>query len=147
MARVTLILPEKKIYSTDISVQISDINYGGHLGNDRVLTIMHEARLRFLKHLGFKNEIDIAPETGIIVTDSVIVYRAEAFHGDTLRVSIALDDFNAYGMDIFYKLENTETDQEVARGKTGVVFFNYVNRKIARIPEDFMRRIETLQQP
>ena len=124
MARVTLILPEKKVFSTIIPIQISDINYGGHLGNDRVLTIMHEARLRLLKKMGYTNEVDMAHETGMIVTDSVVVYRAEAFHGDQIRVSIAVDDFNAYGMDFFYKLENTESDQEIARGKTGVVFFN-----------------------
>ncbi len=146
MARVTLILPEKKIFSTIIPILISDINYGGHLGNDRALTIMHEARLRMLKQMGYKNEVDIVQDTGIIVTDSVVVYRAEAFHGDQIRVSIALEDFNSYGMDFFYKLENTESDQEIARGKTGVVFYNYIRKKVSRIPEDFMERLKSMHE-
>ncbi|MEJ2003885.1 MAG: thioesterase family protein [Cyclobacteriaceae bacterium] len=146
MARVTLILPEP-VFSTDINIHISDINYGGHLGNDRVLTLMHEARLRFLKSLDYKDEISIAPEIGIIVSDSVVIYRSEAFHGDKLKVSVGLDDFNAYGMDIFYKLENSDTGKEVARGKTGIVFFNYVTRKIARIPDSFRDRLDKYTEP
>jgi acyl-CoA thioester hydrolase len=147
MARVTLLIPDQKVFSTLMDIRIGDINYGGHMGNDRVLTIMHEARLRFLKALGYKNEINIGKDTGMIVADSVVVYRAEAFHGDQVRVSIALDDFSAYGMDIFYLLENIETDQEIARGKTGIVFFNYKTRKVSRIPKDFLDRKDKYTKP
>ncbi len=147
MARVTLLLPDQKIFSTLMDIRIDHINYGGHMGNDSVLTLMHEARLRFLKALGYENEVYIGKDTGMIVADSVVVYRAEAFHGDQLRVSIAMDDFSAYGMDIFYLLENTETDQEIARGKTGIVFFNYKTRKVSRIPKEFLERKDKYIKP
>ena len=45
MSRIKIPLPEKKDFSTEIKLRISDINYGGHMGNDAVLTIVHEARL------------------------------------------------------------------------------------------------------
>ena len=57
MARIKIELPEKFIFSTEIPLRISDINYGGHLGNDAVLSIAHEARIRFFNKHGFK-EID-----------------------------------------------------------------------------------------
>jgi len=28
---------------------VADINYGGHLGNDKVLSFIHEARLRYVR--------------------------------------------------------------------------------------------------
>ena len=142
MARVTLILPEKKIFSTSVPVMVGDINYGSHLGNDRVLTLIHECRLRFLKSLGYKNEMQLAKDIALFVADSVVVYKAEAFHGDTLQISLGMEDFSAYGMDMYYKLEND--GREIARAKTGMVFFNYVERKVTKIPEDFMNAVNSL---
>ena len=37
MPRIKLELHEILIYSTEIPVRITDINYGGHLGNDSIL--------------------------------------------------------------------------------------------------------------
>ena len=53
MPRIKIKLPEKFIFRTEIPIRITDINYGGHLGNDSLLSIIHEARVRFLKSLGY----------------------------------------------------------------------------------------------
>ncbi len=37
MARINIELPDKFIYSTEIPIRITDINYGGHLAHDSVL--------------------------------------------------------------------------------------------------------------
>ncbi len=145
MARVTLIFPPEFHYKTNLSVRISDINYGGHLGNDTVLTLIHEARFRFLKSLGYKNEIDLEHDTGLIVADSVVVYRAEAFHGDSLDIHLGVYDHNAYGFDMFYYLVNKETGKEIARAKTGIVCLNYKKKKITKTPEEFIRRLGELE--
>ena len=145
MARVTLLLPPEFIYKTNLIVRISDINYGGHLGNDTVLTLLHEARFRFLKSLGYQNEIDLENDTGLIVADSVVIYRAEAFHGDNIEVHLAVYDHNAYGFDIFYYLKNGETGKEIARAKTGIVCLNYKKKKITKTPEEFIKRLTELE--
>ncbi len=94
MARVKLTLPDACHFQTEVTVRIGDINYGGHLGNDAVLSLAHEARLQYFKSLGY-SEIDIEG-VGIVLADAVVVYRAEAFHGEQLTVRIALGDFNPY---------------------------------------------------
>ena len=129
----------------DVTVRVTDINYGGHLGNDTVLTLIHEARFRFLKSLGYKNEIDLEHDTGLIVADSVVVYRAEAFHGDSLDIHLGVYDHNAYGFDMFYYLVNKETGKEIARAKTGIVCLNYKKKKITKTPEEFIRRLRELE--
>ena len=58
MPRIKIALPDKYIFQTEIPVRITDINYRGHLGNDSLLSIFHEARIRLLKHLGY-SESDI----------------------------------------------------------------------------------------
>lgn len=137
MARLTLELPEHFAFYTEITVSIRDINYGGHLGNDAVLGLAHEARLRYLKSLGF-SELDIGG-LGLIMSDAAVIYKAEAFHGDVLQVGVSCADFNKYGCDLLYRLCRISDGQEIARVKTGIVFFDYQARKVARVPECFLQ--------
>ncbi len=139
MARIKIELPEEFLFSTEIKVRITDLNYGGHLGNDKMLTLLHEARVDFIHHLGFEGELNIGG-LGIIVTDAVIVYKSEVFHNDLLKIEVGIGDFNKYGCDLFYRVTNVDSGKEVARAKTGIAFFNYETRKIAEVPEEFIER-------
>lgn len=139
MARVKLALPDQFVFTTEIAVHISYINYGGHLGNDAVLSLLHEARVRFFHSLGY-SELDIEGR-GIVIADAIVVYLSEAFHEDLLVVSIAVTNFHAAGCDIYYQIVNKATGKEVARAKTGIVFFDYQARRPVRVPEAFRRRV------
>lgn len=135
MARIHIDLPEKFIFSIDLPVRVSDLNYGNHVGNDSILTLMQEARALFYKSLGFKNEIELEGPIGQVVADAAVVYKSESFFGDVLQIEIALDEFHKYGFDLFYKITNKVSGKEVARGKTGIICFDYEKRKMAAIPE------------
>ena len=137
MARIELNLPENFSFSTDVRVRISDINYGNHLGNDALLSLVHEARLQFLQSRGF-SELDI-DGCGLILTDAVIVYKSQGFHGDLLTILAAVGDFNKYGCDFFYKVIRKNGGKEVARAKTGVVFFDYNRQKMVPVPAAFFK--------
>jgi acyl-CoA thioesterase FadM len=139
MARIKIDMPDNYIYSTEMPVRISDINYGGHLSNDAILAIIHEARVRFLSHYHY-GELDIEG-LGLILTDSAIVYKAEGFHGDQLQIDIALNDLTMYGCDIYYLISNKKTAVEIAHAKTGVVFFDYKERQIRAVPEPFKNKV------
>jgi 4-hydroxybenzoyl-CoA thioesterase len=139
MGRIRVDLPERFPFRTEIPVRVDDINYGGHLGNDSVLSIAHEARLRFLRHLGY-TEKDIEG-VGIIMTDAAIEYQSEAFYGDTLIVEVGVADMARRSCDIVYRMRQKESDREVARVKTGVAFFDYETRRVVGVPVEFPRRI------
>ena len=130
-------LPNKFVFSTEIPLRVSDINYGGHLGHDSVLTLTHEARVRFLAKHGF-TEMDVYG-TGLIISDAIIVYKSEAFWGEVVKVQIALGEFGKYGFDFIYRISEKKTKREVARVKTGMVFFDYKKRKVARVPPKFKK--------
>ncbi|MEC9409439.1 MAG: hypothetical protein VYD52_03175, partial [Pseudomonadota bacterium] len=63
MARVNLELPDVFTFSTHLTVRVSDINYGNHLGNDRMISLLHEARLRYLHDHDF-SEFNIGTASG-----------------------------------------------------------------------------------
>ena len=144
MPRVRLELPEKFAFSTEIPLRFSDINYGGHLGNDAVLSLAQESRIRFLRIHGW-SEQDVAG-VGMIMTDAVVVYRSEAFYGDVLTIELAVADIQTLGCDFLFRLVNRATGKEVARVKTGIVFFDYARRKPSPVPEEF-RNVCTLKIP
>lgn len=135
MPRARLDLPERFHFTTEIAIRVSDINYGGHLGNDAVLALAQEARMRFLKSHGW-TEQDVAG-SGIIMTDAVVVYRSEAFYGDVLTIDVAVADLQQLGCDFLFRIANKGTGQEVARVKTGIVFFDYAARRPVSMPDQF----------
>ncbi|MCG3146763.1 MAG: hypothetical protein PCFJNLEI_00197 [Verrucomicrobiae bacterium] len=133
MARVHIDLPATFPFATEIPVRVTDINYGGHLGNDALLGLIHEARCRFFQHYGFK-ETDVAG-AGILMTDVVITYRKEVFHGEVLRFEVGVMDLQRTSCDIVYRV--TRAGEVTAEAKTGIVFFDYQRRKIVRTPPEF----------
>lgn len=135
--RIKLELPGPPIYTTEISVTISDINYGGHMGNDRFLTLMQEARLRWLHSLGFKNEKEISPPVGLIVVDSAIQYKAEVFHGEKLSVELSIGEINVRNFDLYYKVIK-ENQTVAALGKTGILCMDYLEKRVVKIPENLL---------
>ena len=116
-------------------MKIADVNAGGHLGNDSLLSLIHEARVRFLKKLGY-SEMDVEG-FGILMVDSVIVYKSEVFHGEVLRLEVTVDDITRCGCDFLYKITRKETGKKAAEAKTGIVFFDYTKKKVVEVPEKF----------
>lgn len=141
MPRLQLDFPAEVRFTCELSVRASDLNYGNHVGNDSILTIMQEGRIQFYRSLGYQNELHFEGQVGHLVADSAIVYKSEAFLGDVLRINIAISDFNKYGFDMYYRLRNKATGKDVAIGKTGMVFFDYAKRKVAGIPATFIEKI------
>jgi acyl-CoA thioester hydrolase len=135
MARMTLELPAHFLFSTDLAVRISDINYAGHLGNDAIISLIHEARLRFLKAHNF-TELDI-DGFGLIMADLTILFKAEAFHGEILTIEVGVQDVTKCGFDFVYRITSKETGKEVARAKTEMLFFDYEKRRVVGVPKGF----------
>ena len=95
---------------------------------------------RFFKSLGY-TELDVNG-VGIVVSDAALQYRSEAFHGAVMLVQMAAADYSQYGCDLPWRMTEQASGRKVARGKTGIVFFDYAARKIAQVPQDFRARFE-----
>ena len=130
MPRIRIELPAHFPFSTSITLLISHINLGRHLDNAQLIGLVSEARVRFLKSMGY-TELD---------DDAGVQYRSEAFHGETLNISMAANDFHAFGCDLVWCMHEALSGREVARGKTGIVFFDYGARRKAPVPAGFRRR-------
>ncbi|WP_019143102.1 thioesterase family protein [Noviherbaspirillum massiliense] len=139
MPRLKLEFPEDQYcYSTQLTVRVTDINGANHLGNDSMISMISEARARFLYDFGIH---DTAEEgIGTIVTDLATTYRAEAHARDQLLFEVGVMDFNKYGGDIIFRITRPRDQALIAMAKSGFVFFDYKARKVTAMPEGFYSR-------
>lgn len=131
MPRISVPLPSHFSFSTKIPIRITDLNYGNHVGNDTILSLIHEARMQFLASHGY-SEMNVE-SVGLIMSDAAIEFKTELFYGEALEVQVQACAFNRVGFDICYKLLKDET--VVAIAKTGMVCFDYSKRKVVSLPE------------
>ncbi|OQA30627.1 MAG: hypothetical protein BWY57_02740 [Betaproteobacteria bacterium ADurb.Bin341] len=139
MTRIHIELPERFVFSTELPLYISHINYAGHLDNALLLTLVSEARVRFFKSLGY-GELNVEG-FGIVIADAAVQYKSEAFPGEIMVVRMAAADFGKYGCALFWHMSEQASGREVARGKTGIVFFDYSARKIVPVPQGFRDKL------
>ncbi|MCS7076724.1 MAG: thioesterase family protein [Bacteroidia bacterium] len=132
MTRVKIDLPQHFLFECYFVIPISMINYGGHLGNDSILSIAHEARIQFLGYYGY-SEMNMEG-VGIIMSDAAIQYKSEGFHGNVLEIAVQPVNFHSVGFDIIYKVHNQTTKKDLAYIRTGIVCFDYHKRKIVSLP-------------
>lgn len=138
MARIHIDLPEHFGFSTEIPLYTSHINAAGHLDNAQLFFIVSEARERFLQSMGYHSKN--IEGLSIILADAAAQYKSEAFYGEVLVVAMTATDFNKRGCDFVYRVTDRASGREVARGKSGVVFFDYSQRQVADVPAAFRAR-------
>lgn len=120
-------------FSTSMHIRVTDLNYGGHIGNDRILGMVHEARVRYLKQLGM-TELD-ACGVGMLMAESIIQYKAEGFLGDRVQIEVGAGDFGGSSWNFYYRLHLSEKDLTLALARTTMVAFDYASRKLVPVPD------------
>ena len=106
-----------------------------NVGNDSILSLIHEARVQFLRHYGY-SELDLAG-VALIMGDVAIEFKSELFYGDLLKASVTTGAFSRVGFELFYKLEKESGGKllSVAFARTGMVCYNYSLKKVVSVPE------------
>ena len=143
MARVKLLIPEHKIFSTEIAVRITDLNYGNHVGNDAFVRIVHEARVQWLTSENY-TELNIEGAS-LIMADLAVEYKGESFYGDVLKVEIAVGEISKAGFELYYIIDVNRNGNNIliAKAKTGMVCFNYEEKKVRELPEKFVQLLSS----
>lgn len=140
MARIALEIPANLPFRTRIALRITDMNYGNHLGNDVVLSLVHEARVQYLASLGF-TELDAAG-MGIIMGDCAIVYKAQGFYGQALIAEVGAADLQLVSFDLLYRFSIEGGGKVLAEAKTGILCFDYATQKVVSIPAALRQKLQ-----
>ena len=129
MARVVIEFPSEFPFSTELDVRIEHINRGYHLGNDSLIALLNEARLRYLPE-----QINPLGESQIwmVNADLAVIYKAEAFHGEILKVEVAAAQFHKCGFDLLFRVTEKTSSREVAHAKMAMLMVDAKARKLVQ---------------
>ncbi len=140
MPRIKLIEQESYEFHYRAKLQPRDINYGGHLGNDSLVSLLGAARVNMLYTMGMSEGQLGDGETGVIMSDLAVNFKAEAFMLEEVVIDTHIGEFSRTGFRIFHRLKKEAV--LVALAETGMITFNYSIRKIAPVPDIFLKTLE-----
>ncbi len=133
-------------FHTELHVRVGDLNYGGHLGNDKFLLYFHEARVRYFQFLGV-TEADIGDGISLTQTEAYIAYKGEALLGDVLSIRVHIDEFSRARFRVNFIITRSKDDKLIATGYTILAAFDYLAHKPQRIPQSFKDKVLAYQSP
>ncbi len=138
-------VPSSKIcFSAELTIRVSDLNYGNHVGNDRFLGLAQEARALFLSRYGGTEKDVSGTGVGIIVTEARLHYLKEVFLHRVLIIDIALSEWTKCSVIMDYLFKEKETGLAVCKARTKIAFFDYRLGKVAAVPAGFKDKINLL---
>ncbi len=132
-------------YSTSLDVRVADLNYGGHLGFDRLLGLAHQARVQLFSQLD-ASELDLGDgKTGVVVSDLVVNYVGEAFLNDRLTFYLAPLEIGKGSFRLAHRVVHQD-GKPVALIDIGLVAFDLAQHSPTVLPEPFRRRLSALSE-
>jgi acyl-CoA thioester hydrolase len=131
-------------FQTQITVRVTDLNYGGHLGNVALYSYFHEARVRYFHELGI-NEGNVGDGISLTQIEGHVEYKGEAFLSDVLEISVFIDDFKRTRFCVKYKIVRTADAQLIGQGYAVLAAFDYETRKPQRLPSSFIEKVTAYQ--
>jgi len=141
--RIKVVFPEFKQFTWRYTLTQNEINYGGHLGNDSVLTLAQMARIQFYNSIGC-SELNLGDNIGSIMAASQVQYMSEGFLGDAIETAIAIDGIKRNAFELFYKISKPTGNIAIVR--TSILAFDYSKKKIVSLPSIFIEKIGLLDK-
>lgn len=135
-------LDEQPVYefSCTVVLQPRDINYGGHLGNDSLVSLLGTARAGMLHAMGLGEENLGDGKTGVIMADLTVTFKSEGFMFDELQIDSHVGEISRTGFRIFHRVRKGKT--LVALAEAGMVAFDYSTRKIGQVTETLISTLK-----
>ncbi|MDX5379222.1 MAG: acyl-CoA thioesterase [Halomonas sp.] len=140
MERVKLEFPESAIvHRQPLSVRITDMNYGRHLGHDTLVSLLHEARTQAFGALGL-SEWDMGGYPSV-VADLAVQYQSEARWPDALVVETAMPAPSGKAIAVYHRVRHAEGGRPVATARLNVVLVDPAQGRSVAIPEAVQQAI------
>lgn len=134
MERVSLDFPEAAIiHRHSLTVRVTDMNYGRHLGHDAVVSLLHEARVQAFATLDLV-EWDMQGYPSI-VADLAVQYQHEARWPEALVIETAVPDPQGKALTIYQRVRKVAPDTIVATARVNQLLLDPQTGRPAAVPD------------
>lgn len=118
-------------FSTDIAVQLRDIDRLNHVNNAVVVTYLQQARIEYFDAL-----VDyVDRDTDVVVASQTMEYRNPIEWGDTVTVDLRITDIGSSSLTVEYRVRVGDT--VCATAETVLVTFDRDAQESVPLPEDW----------
>lgn len=118
-------------------IRIGDLNYGNHLGHDKLITLIHDARCSFFENYGI-NEISIGEENvGLILSEINVKYKSQLFFLDNIKIISNFTEYTPFSVVMESIVKNMNSGDLSAVSQIKLVSFNFKEKKVVKLPEIF----------
>lgn len=125
-------------------VRYGDIDAQGHVNNARTFTYMEQGRVKYLQHLGLWDGRDFR-SIGIILAEAACTYIAPILLTQRLRVGVRTSKIGIKSIEFSYSIEDDDTGQVMATGRTVQVAYDYKRGASVPVPEHWREVIEAFE--
>lgn len=129
-------------FSIPLTVRISELNYGNHVGYQNYLSYFQEARIAYLGQFGY-SEMDIEGY-GMIIGEANCRYKKELFFNDRIRIACSIQEVKSKRFVMRYVI--TRDGTVCAEGFTHNLCYDYHAKKVMRLPDAFVSKIQAFEQ-
>ena len=134
MDRVRLEFPEAAIvHRQSLTVRVTDMNYGRHLGHDALVSLLHESRIQALASLGL-TEWDLGGYQSV-VADLAVQYQSEARWPDALVVETAIPAPRGKALTVFQRVCHAEGGRPVATARLNLLLVDPETGRPVAVPD------------
>lgn len=133
------LLPARTAFTVAVPLRVTDMNTGNHLGNDTLVSLLHEARVRYLAHMG-ASERDAGDGTGLIQRDLQVRYLRQIRYGDAVEIDLVPDGVRKASFAVLYRVR--AGGATAAEARTGMGGFDYTRQRPVALPESLRLRLE-----
>lgn len=134
MERIKLDFPaEAVIHRHPMTVRVTDMNYGRHLGHDALVSLLHEARMQAFATLDLL-EWDMQGYPSL-VADLAVQYQSEARWPDALMVATAVPEPQGKALTIYQRVYQADSQQVVATARINQLLIDLASGRPVEIPD------------
>lgn len=121
-------------YTMPLRVTFRDLDVLGHVNNAVYLTYFEQARIGYgLQLIGSPDVADLA----FILAEATVTYLKPAFFGDDLLMGVRVAEIGTKSFVMEYGLQRPASGEQIARGRTVQVWFNYATQRSEPVPQSF----------
>ncbi len=136
-------MPEFRFYHP-IEVRYGDLDPQGHVNNAKFMTYMEQARVHYIKSLGLWDASSFL-NIGFILVEARVTFLAPIRFTHQVRVGVCVSRLGNKSLDMQYRLEETQSGQELATGSSVQVAYDYRQGKTIPIPEGWRQAIQEFE--
>lgn len=136
-------MPEFRFFHP-IEVRYGDLDPQGHVNNAKFMTYMEQARVNYIRNLKLWDGSSFL-NIGFILAEARVTFLSPILFTQQVRVGVRVLRLGNKSLDMEYRIEDTQSGRELARGLSVQVAYDYRLAKTIPLPDHWRQAIREFE--